>query len=140
MSNENHKSINLLCREYSADLEKYLNSKLPDLPEHTAMEISEYITYKTNNFMADYIREHERVVENRMKRRSRRPVEEKEDENRITPTYVNRWIVTVNPTINSSTAKCPICGALRTIPGTVSVVGASHCDSCGCWINQSSAP
>ena len=40
MANEKHTN---LLRDYSADIERYLDNKLPDLPEATAQEISEYL-------------------------------------------------------------------------------------------------
>lgn len=76
------KSINHLCLEYSRDLEAYLRDKLPEVPESTAKEVSEYIVNKTGNFMSDWFREQERIDANRAKRFRRRAAaeEDKADE------------------------------------------------------------
>lgn len=46
--------------DYARDVGKYLTSKLPDVPEHVAMEISEYISNRTNNLVASVLYERDR--------------------------------------------------------------------------------
>lgn len=53
-------SINRVFINYTKDLEKYLISKLPDVPVHTLMEIAEYIGNKTATLSIDLLRERDR--------------------------------------------------------------------------------
>ena len=41
--------------EFDKDIERYLTSKLPDLPVHTAMEIGEYIGNRTRTLVYDHM-------------------------------------------------------------------------------------
>ena len=68
-----------LSREYSADIERYLNNKIPELPKAACQEIGEYIVHKTNNFMLDWMAEYERIQTARMKRRYRGRTSSEED-------------------------------------------------------------
>lgn len=45
--------------QFSADLERYLTSKLPELPVSTQMEISEYISNRVSRLVNDAYAEHE---------------------------------------------------------------------------------
>lgn len=44
---------------FSADVERYLTSKLPELPASTQMEISEYISNRISRLVNDAYAEHE---------------------------------------------------------------------------------
>ena len=54
------KDITNIFTEYAKDVAEYLESKLPDVPTHTVMEIAEYIGSKTCILTADLLRERDR--------------------------------------------------------------------------------
>ena len=47
-------------QNYAKDVEKYLPSKLPDIPLHVMMEIGEYISNKTANLIQDVLKERDK--------------------------------------------------------------------------------
>lgn len=49
-----------IYQQFDKDVTEYLNSKLPDVPAHTAMEISAYISQKVGILIMDERREYER--------------------------------------------------------------------------------
>lgn len=65
------KEMELLFTDYSRDVGQYLTSKLPDVPEHVAMEISEYIANKTNNLVASVLYERDREWRRRLDQQKR---------------------------------------------------------------------
>ena len=46
--------------EFNADIERYLNSKLPELPQSTQMEIGEYISGRVGRLVVEAYEENER--------------------------------------------------------------------------------
>ena len=46
-----------IFQEYARDIMRYLSSKLPDIPPHTAMEIGEYVSARTSNLVTDIVNE-----------------------------------------------------------------------------------
>lgn len=50
----------MTLEKYSADITAYLKSKLEYIPEHTVMEIADYIAVKTQIFTNDYIKDMQR--------------------------------------------------------------------------------
>lgn len=46
-----------MYQEYAKDIMRYLASKLPDVPPHTAMEIGEYVSARTSNLVSDIVNE-----------------------------------------------------------------------------------
>lgn len=58
----------MILRNYSNDIERYLTAKLPKMPSATAQEISEYITNKTANMTLDLMAENARIQNARMER------------------------------------------------------------------------
>ena len=50
----------MTLEKYSADIVAYLKSKLEYVPEHTVMEIADYIAVKTQIFTNDYIKDMQR--------------------------------------------------------------------------------
>lgn len=57
-----------LFDKFCADIEKYLNSKLPDLPQSTQMEIGEYISSRVQRLVQDAYIENEEIMDKRNKR------------------------------------------------------------------------
>lgn len=53
-------SMAMVYTEFAKDIEKYLISKLPALPEHTAQEIGAHISNKIIICMSDMLREYEK--------------------------------------------------------------------------------
>lgn len=43
--------------EFERDIERYLKSKLPDVPENTVMEIATYVTNRTIIFVSDSVQQ-----------------------------------------------------------------------------------
>lgn len=75
------KEMELLFTDYARDVGKYLTSKLPDVPEYVAMEISEYIANKTNNLVASVLLyERDRVWRRCLNQQKRLNIYEKRDE------------------------------------------------------------
>ena len=74
------KEMELLFTDYSRDVGQYLTSKLPDVPEHVAMEISEYIANKTNNLVASMLYERDREWRRCLNQQKRLNIYEKRDE------------------------------------------------------------
>ena len=54
--------------DYAKDVETYLKSKAPDLPEHVIMEIGDYIAHKTSVLVADVIWERDREWRRQLKK------------------------------------------------------------------------
>lgn len=54
--------------EFNADIERYLNSKLPELPTSTQMEIGEYISCRVNRLVMDAYAENEDRMDKRNNR------------------------------------------------------------------------
>ena len=48
--------------QFTYDIERYLNSKLPELPQSTQMEIGEYISCRVNRLVMEAYDEHERRI------------------------------------------------------------------------------
>ena len=63
-----------LQTEFLNDIERYLNSKLPELPEYIAMEIGAYIGNRVGIFVSDMYYQNEERNEKRMKRTTRNNV------------------------------------------------------------------
>ena len=42
-----------ICTRFSEEVNKYLESKLPDIPGHTKMEISEFLGHKVGCLLID---------------------------------------------------------------------------------------
>ena len=57
-----------LYDKFCADIEKYLNSKLPDIPQCTTMEIGEYISSRVQRLVQETYIEYEEKMEERNKR------------------------------------------------------------------------
>ena len=61
-----------LGQDFSNDIQRYINVKLPEVPESTAMEIGEYISCRVQRYVAELYNE---IVDREYKRekmRSRR--------------------------------------------------------------------
>ena len=52
-------SMDMIYTKHAEEIGKYLASKLPDVPPHTAQEISAYIGQKTHILVVDMLREYE---------------------------------------------------------------------------------
>ena len=52
-------SMDMIYTKYTDDIGSYLQSKLPDVPHHTAQEIAAYIGQKTHILVADMMREYD---------------------------------------------------------------------------------
>ena len=74
------KEIDPLFTDYARDVGQYLISKLPDVPEHVAMEISEYIANKTNNLVASVLYERDCEWHRCLDQQKRLNIYEKRDE------------------------------------------------------------
>lgn len=74
------KEMELLFTDYARDVAQYLILKLPDVPEHVAMEISEYIANKTNNLVASVLYEQDREWRRCLNQQKRLNIYEKRDE------------------------------------------------------------
>lgn len=59
----------MVYTEFAKDIEKYLVSKLPEIPEHTAKEIGAYISNKMMICVNDMLREYERDMRKSINRR-----------------------------------------------------------------------
>lgn len=76
-------------QNYAKDVEKYLTSKLPDIPLHVMMEIGEYISNKTANLVQDVLKERDKQWQSEWKKQTaawerdmRRGVSKKKGEER----------------------------------------------------------
>ena len=63
---------NSIYDKFCEDIERYLNSKLPDLPQSTQMEIGEYISGRTNRLVAEAYEEYESRMDSLAKRNADR--------------------------------------------------------------------
>lgn len=60
-------SMDMVYSKHAEEIGKYLASKLPDVPPHTAQEIAAYIGQKTHILVVDMLREYEREQRRAMK-------------------------------------------------------------------------
>lgn len=60
--------MNTIYDKFCEDIERYLASKLPDLPKDTAMEIGEYISARTNRLVTVAYADYEETMDKRYKR------------------------------------------------------------------------
>ena len=65
-------SMDMVYSKHVEEIGKYLASKLPDVPPHTAQEIAAYIGQKTHILVVDMLREYEREIRRREKMSSAR--------------------------------------------------------------------
>ena len=67
-------SMDLIYTKHAEEIGKYLESKLPDVPPHTAQEIAAYIGQKTHILVVDVLREYDMEYRriNKMSRSNRR--------------------------------------------------------------------
>lgn len=54
--------------KFCADVEKYLQDKLPQVPQSTAMEIGEYISNRASRLVVEMYTEYEEQADKRAKR------------------------------------------------------------------------
>ncbi len=54
--------------KFCEDIEKYLNSKLPELPQSTQMEIGEYISNRVGRLITEAYAENEELMDKRSKK------------------------------------------------------------------------
>ena len=54
--------------KFCEDIEKYLDSKLPDMPTATQMEIGEYISNRVHRLVQEAYVEHESIMDKRNQR------------------------------------------------------------------------
>ena len=57
-------------QNYAKDVERYLASKLPDIPLHVMMEIGEYISNKTANLASDVLKERDKQWQSEWKKQT----------------------------------------------------------------------
>lgn len=65
-------SMDMIYTKHAEEIGKYLESKLPDVPPHTAQEIAAYIGQKTHVLVIDLLREYEKDIRQTEKMRSER--------------------------------------------------------------------
>ena len=65
-------SMNMVYTKHMEELQTYLQSKLPELPVHTAQEIAAHIANKTNVLVNDMLMEYDRELRAAAYRRERR--------------------------------------------------------------------
>ena len=59
---ENIKGRMNCYQKFCYDLQKYLSSKCPDIPDHTVMEISAYISYRSSILVSDALTNYARQI------------------------------------------------------------------------------
>ena len=64
-------SMGMVYTEFAKDIEKYLNSKLPEMPVHTAQEIGSHIGNKVAILVSDMMREYDRELKWNMSKNAR---------------------------------------------------------------------
>ena len=61
-----------LYDQFNTDIERYLTSKLPELPSSTQMEISEYISCRVGRLVVEAYEENEKKMDRMIEKHARR--------------------------------------------------------------------